>query len=130
VVAQMRATGVTPTIDVGMIAQLEAGRVTPVAAVEGFEDGDVVLADGTRLSPDAVIAATGYRTALEPLVGHLGVLDERGRPRAHGRSTVAGAPGLRFVGIANPLKGLLLQIGLDARAAARAIARELAASAA
>jgi putative flavoprotein involved in K+ transport len=125
VVAQMRATGVTPTIDVGMIAQLKAGRVTPVAAVERFEDGDVVLADGTRFSPDAVIAATGYRTALEPLVGHLGVLDDRGRPLAHGRHTVASAPGLRFVGIANPLKGLLLQIGLDARAAARAIAREL-----
>lgn len=125
VVAQMRATGVTPTIDVGLIAQLRAGRVTPVAAVDRFEDGDVVLADGTRLSPDAVIAATGYRTALEPLVGHLGVLDERGRPRAHGRHTVASAPGLRFVGISNPLKGLLLQIGLDARAAARAIAREL-----
>jgi putative flavoprotein involved in K+ transport len=125
VVAQMRATGVTPTIDVGMIAQLKAGRVTPVAAVERFEDGDVVLADGSRLTPDAVIAATGYRTALEPLVGHLGVLDDRGRPLAHGRHTVASAPGLRFVGIANPLKGLLLQIGLDARAAARAIAREL-----
>ena len=125
VVAQMRATGVTPTIDVGMVAQLQAGRVTPVAAVERFDDGDVVLSDGTRLSPDAVIAATGYRTALEPLVGHLGVLDDHGRPRAHGRHTVASAPGLRFVGIANPLKGLLLQIGLDARAAARAIAREL-----
>ena len=125
VVAQARATGVTPTIDVGLIAQLEAGRVTPVAAVERFEDGDVVLTDGTRLSPDAVIAATGYRTALEPLVGHLDVLDDRGRPRAHGSSTVPTVPGLRFVGIANPLKGLLLQIGLDARAAARAIAREL-----
>jgi hypothetical protein len=121
----MRATAVTPTIDVGMIAQLKAGRVTPVAAVERFDDGDVVLADGTRLSPDAVIAATGYSTALEPMVGHLGVLDERGRPRARGRHTVAEVPGLRFVGISNPLKGLLLQIGLDARAASRAIAREL-----
>ena len=26
---------------------------------------------------NAVIAATGFRTGLEPLVGHLGVLDER-----------------------------------------------------
>src|SRR4051812_36389200 len=29
VVSQMRATGVTPTIDVGLIRQLKAGRVTP-----------------------------------------------------------------------------------------------------
>jgi hypothetical protein len=93
--------------------------------VERFEDGAVVLADGTRLTPDAVIAATGYTSALAPLVGHLGVLDERGRPLVHGRRTVPGAPGLRFVGLANPLKGLLLQIGLDARAAAAGAARDL-----
>ena len=42
-VAQMRATGVTPTIDVGLIKQLRAGRVTPVAAVDRFEGGEVVL---------------------------------------------------------------------------------------
>jgi putative flavoprotein involved in K+ transport len=125
VVAQMRATGVTPTIDVGLVAQLRAGRVTPVAAVERFDGADVVLADGTRLCPDAVVAATGYSTALEPMVGHLGVLDERGRPRVHGRHTVPGVAGLRFVGILNPLKGLLFQIRLDARAAAAGIVSEL-----
>jgi cation diffusion facilitator CzcD-associated flavoprotein CzcO len=125
VVAQLRATGVTPTIDVGLVKELRAGRVTPVAAVERFDDGAVVLTDGTRLTPDAVIAATGYTTGLAPVVGHLGVLDERGRPSVRGRATPSGVPGLRFVGISNPLKGLLFQIGLDARAAARAIAREL-----
>jgi hypothetical protein len=44
-------------------------------------------------------------------------------------STAPGArqsvPGLRFVGLSNPLKGLLLQSNLDARTAARAIASEL-----
>jgi hypothetical protein len=72
-----------------------------------------------------VIAATGYSRALEPVVGHLGVLDDRGRPVVRGARTHPGAPGLRFVGLSNPLKGLLFQIGLDARAAARAISREL-----
>jgi hypothetical protein len=124
-VAQMRATGVTPTIDVGLIKELRAGRVTPVAAVDRFEGAEVVLADGTRLSPDAVIAATGYTTGLLPVAGHLGVLDERGRPLVHGRRTAPSAPGLRFIGLTNPLKGLLFQISLDARAVARAIAREL-----
>jgi cation diffusion facilitator CzcD-associated flavoprotein CzcO len=123
VVTQMRATGVTPTIDVGLIAQLKTGRVTPVAALERFDGGKAVLADGTQLAPDAVIAATGYTTGLAPVVGHLGVLDERGRPLTNGAR--AAVRGLRFVGLSNPLKGLLLQINLDARAAARAVAREL-----
>jgi cation diffusion facilitator CzcD-associated flavoprotein CzcO len=126
VVTQMRATGVTPTIDVGLIAELRAGRVTPVAALARFEGNEAVLVDGTRLAPDAVIAATGYTTGLAPMVGHLGVLDDRGRPVTNGAR--AAAPGLRFVGLSTPLKGLLLQINLDARAAARAIARELAAA--
>jgi cation diffusion facilitator CzcD-associated flavoprotein CzcO len=127
VVGQMRATGVTPTIDVGLIAELRAGRVTPVAALTRFDGDEAVLADGTRLRPDAVIAATGYTTGLAPMVGHLGVLDDRGRPLANGATP--GVPGLRFVGLTNPLKGLLFQINLDARATARAVARELSRSA-
>jgi cation diffusion facilitator CzcD-associated flavoprotein CzcO len=127
VVAQARATGVTPTIDVGLIEALRAGRVTPVAAVDRLDGHDVVLVDGTRLRPDVVIAATGYTRGLEKVVGHLGVLDDRGRPLVRGARTALGAPGLRVVGLSNPLKGLLLQINLDARAAARAVARDLAA---
>jgi cation diffusion facilitator CzcD-associated flavoprotein CzcO len=123
VVTQMRTTGVTPTIDVGLIQELKAGRITPVAALERFDGGEAVLADGTRLAPDAVIAATGYTTGLPPMVGHLGALDERGRPLRNGARTTV--PGLRFVGLTSPLKGLLLQINLDARATARAVAREL-----
>jgi glycine/D-amino acid oxidase-like deaminating enzyme len=125
VVAQMRATGVTPTIDVGLVRELRAGRVTPVAALVRFDGDAAVLADGTRLTPDVVLAATGYSPALAPMVGHLGVLDARGRPLQHGRRAAPGAPGLRFVGLSNPLKGLLLQIRLDAHAAAAAVAREL-----
>lgn len=125
VVAQARATGVTPTIDVGLIEQLRAGRVTPVAALERIEGREIVLADGTRLEPDVVVAATGYTRGLQPLVGHLGVLDVRGQPAVHGARTAPGAPGMRFVGLSDPLKGLLLQINLDARSAARAVVRDL-----
>jgi putative flavoprotein involved in K+ transport len=124
VVSQMRATGITPTIDVGMIAELRAGRITPVAALTRFDGDEAVLADGTRLALDAVIAATGYTTGLTPVVGHLGVLDDRGRPLTNGAKP--GVPGLRFVGLTSPLKGLLFQINLDARVVARAVARELA----
>ena len=125
VVAQQRATGVTPTIDVGLIEALKAGRVTPVPALERFEGTEEVLADGTGLQPHGVIAATGYTTGLLPVAGHLGVLDERGRPPVRGARTAPSAPGLRFVGLSSPLKGLLFQISLDARAAANAIDRDL-----
>ena len=128
VVAQARATGVTPTIDVGLVECLRAGRVLPVAALERFDGGEVVLADGTRIAPDAVIAATGYTTGLVPVAGHLGVLDERGYPLVTGPRTLPTAPGLRFIGLSNPLKGQLLQIKLHARASARAVAKELRAS--
>ena len=80
---------------------------------------------GTRLSPDAVIAATGYTTGLAPLVGHLGVLDRRGAPLVTGSRHLPIAPGVRFIGMSNPLKGQLLQIRLHARSIARAITREL-----
>jgi putative flavoprotein involved in K+ transport len=53
------------------------------------------------------------------------VLDDRGRPLITGARTSPSAPGLRFVGVCNPLEGLLFQISLDARAAARALARDL-----
>ena len=125
VVAQARATEVIPTIDVGLVAALRAGRVTPVGALDRFEAGEAVFADGARFAADAIILATGYTTGLDPIVGHLGVLDARGVPLITGRRTHPAAPGLRFVGLSNPLKGQLLQISLDARSAARAIAGEV-----
>jgi hypothetical protein len=64
----------TPAYDDGFVRLLKAGEIKIVPAVVCFDDSDVLLADGTRIQPDAVIAATGYRRGLEPLVGHLGVL--------------------------------------------------------
>jgi putative flavoprotein involved in K+ transport len=75
-----------------------------------------------RLAVDAVIAATGYRTGLEPLVGHLGVLDGHGRPTVTGARSHPDAPGLYFVGWRNPLSGVLLAIRTDARRVARVLA--------
>ncbi|MFK8910613.1 flavin-containing monooxygenase [Streptomyces sp. YS-3] len=115
--------GAIPVQDVGLIAAVQAGRVEPVAAVESFEGAKVVLADGSRISPEAVVAATGYRRALEGLVGHLGVLDGRGRPAVHGGRPAPGAPGLYFTGFTNPISGMLRELGIDARKIARAVAR-------
>ncbi|CAL9491082.1 putative oxidoreductase CzcO [Streptomyces sp. enrichment culture] len=116
--------GAVPVQDVGLVDAVRKGAVEIVAAVEGFEEGEVVLADGDRIAPDAVVAATGYVRGLEGLVGHLGVLDDRGRPVAHGARTPDGAPGLYFTGFTNPISGNLRELALDARRIARAVARD------
>ncbi|MFE9774016.1 flavin-containing monooxygenase [Streptomyces sp. NPDC005931] len=116
--------GAVPVLDVGLVDAVRGGRVEVVAAVEAFEDGKVVLADGTRVEPDVVVAATGYVRALEGLVGHLGVLDDRGRPVAHGGRTPREAPGLYFTGFTTPLSGNLRELALDARRIAKAVARD------
>ncbi|WP_405796813.1 flavin-containing monooxygenase [Streptomyces longwoodensis] len=116
--------GAIPVQDVGLIDAVRTGRVEVVGAVEGFEDGEVLLADGGRISPDTVIAATGYVRALEGLVGHLGVLDGRGRPVVHGARTPSGAPGLYFTGFTNPISGMLRELAIDAQRIAKAVARE------
>ncbi|WP_406363014.1 flavin-containing monooxygenase [Streptomyces sp. NBC_01579] len=115
--------GAIPVQDVGLIDAVRGGRVVPVATVESFDKEAVVLADGTRITPDAVIAATGYRRALEPLVGHLDVLDARGRPVVHGSRTPKHAPGLHFTGFTNPISGMFREMALDARKIARKLAK-------
>ncbi|MEE1807439.1 flavin-containing monooxygenase [Streptomyces sp. BE133] len=115
--------GAIPVQDVGLIDAVKSGRVVPVAAVESFDKDVVVLADGDRITPDAVIAATGYRRALEGLVGHLGVLDARGRPVVHGGRTPKQAPGLYFTGFTNPISGMFREMALDAQKIAKKLAR-------
>lgn len=117
--------GAIPVQDVGLIDAVRQGKVEVVAAVEAFEDGKVVLADGSRLSPDAVIAATGYTRALDGLVGHLGVLDERGRPVVHGGRTPQQATGLYFTGFTNPISGMFREMALDAGRIAKSVAKTL-----
>jgi putative flavoprotein involved in K+ transport len=106
-----------PILDVGIVDAVRTGRVRVVAAVDRFDGAEVVLADGTRLEPDAVVAGTGFRPALEPLVGHLDVLDERGRPKE-----ATPLPGLHFVGFTVTLGGLLRGIGIEARRLAESVA--------
>jgi len=121
---------VIPILDVGIVDAVLSGRVRVVAALEGFEDGLAALRDGTRLEVDAVIAATGYRPGLEPLVGHLGVLDERGGPSVHGADEHPAAPGLHFVGYEVTLGGTFRRAGIQAKELARAVTGRTAGTAA
>lgn len=114
--------GAIPVQDVGLIDAVRRGAVEIVGAVASFAGDKVVLADGSAITPDAVIAATGYGRALEPLVGHLGVLDERGRPLTHGARSPESAPGLYFTGFTNPISGMLREMARDAERIAKALA--------
>jgi putative flavoprotein involved in K+ transport len=121
--ATRAAAGRIPVQDPGLVRAVRKGHVEPVAAVESFDDMEVVLADGTRIAVDAVIAATGYRRGLDGLVGHLDVLDKAGRPVANGRRTAAQAPDLYFTGYTTPLSGTLRELARDATRIARRVAR-------
>jgi putative flavoprotein involved in K+ transport len=111
-----------PILDVGLIGLLKRGKVVVVAPVEGLEGTDVVLSEGKRIRPDAVVAATGFRRGLEPLVGRLGLVGRNGRPVVHGRQDHPDAPNLFFIGFSNPISGNLREIAIDARRIAREVA--------
>ena len=99
--SRLAREGTIVAVDDGFVAALKAGRITVVPPVDRFDSSGVVLADARRLEPDAVIIATGYRTGLEPMLGHLNLLDEAGMPRQRARPVTPALPGLWFAGINN-----------------------------
>ena len=123
VFSRLRRLGVAPAIvDREVIDAIKGGRIEVVGGVEAVEGPTVRLADGTTLEPDVVICATGFRRRLEPLVGHLGVLDEREMPVAIGGEPAA--PGLWFIGFV-PRPGQIAYLGKEARRVAKQVKREL-----
>ena len=76
--SQFLRSHTVPILDHGFVDAVREHRIAVVPAVTGFDGGRVRLADGRTVAADDVIAATGYRPALEGMVGHLGVLDGRG----------------------------------------------------
>lgn len=111
---------VLPILDHGFARAVKAGRVAAVPAVEAVDGEEVVLEGGRRLRPDAVVAATGYRPALVPLVGHLGVLGPDGLPLHHGGAVHPAVPNLHFTGFRNPITGALRELRFESAAIARA----------
>jgi len=120
---QFARTGTIPILDVGFVDAVRTGRVEVVAAVTGFDAREAPVHHQSRLAVDVVLAATGFRAGLEPLVGHLGVLGRRGLPdHTDGGPSL---PGLWFVGFTPTLGGQLREGSLAARRVATALAAEL-----
>lgn len=121
--ARSERLGVAPAIvDREVITAIRDRAFDVVGAVESLTPDTVHLADGSTIRPDALVCATGFSRGLAKLVGHLGVLDERGRPTTAGK--VPAAPGLRFIGFV-PRAAQIGYAAKQARHAAKAIAQEL-----
>jgi putative flavoprotein involved in K+ transport len=120
---------VGPAVDDGFIAALKAGRTRIVPPVERLEMRDVVLVDGTRMQPDAMVCATGYARGLESIAGHLGVLRPDGLPTYfNGAPENPDTPRLYFAGFYGGPAGQIRIMPKHARRIARAAARDRARS--
>jgi hypothetical protein len=90
----------------GFVRAARGRRFEVVPPIERFDGAEAVLVGGRRLRPSAVVAATGFRCGLEPLVGHLGVLDSGGVPLLHAPRSHPRAPGLFLLGYTFSLPNL------------------------
>jgi cation diffusion facilitator CzcD-associated flavoprotein CzcO len=121
--ATVETRGRIPTLADELIDLVRVGRVEVVDSVQAVEPDRAILADGTSVAPQAIIAATGFAADLEGLVGHLGVLDEHGNPR--GGFTSHAGDGMFAIGYGIPPNGPLRAIRLNATPLAAEVARYL-----
>jgi putative flavoprotein involved in K+ transport len=122
VYSRLLETGGLPILDIGFAGAVRRGQVEIVGAVEGFDGREVLLGGGERIAPEVVVAATGFKRGLEPLIGHLGLLSAAGRPLVHGPYCHRDAPGIHFIGFSDPISGMFREINLDSWKIACAIA--------
>jgi cation diffusion facilitator CzcD-associated flavoprotein CzcO len=125
VMARVKRFGQVPAlVDMDVIDAIKDGSIEVVATVKSFDNDKVVLVDGSRLDPHAVVLATGYTAGLDALVGHLGVLDANGKPVIWGERPAA--EGLRFIGY-DVRPSLIGYMAKQSKGIAKQIARELSA---
>ncbi|RUT95791.1 NAD(P)/FAD-dependent oxidoreductase [Mesorhizobium sp. USDA-HM6] len=108
--------------DDGAVDAIKAGRIIVVPQVKEFRRDSVVLESGQAIAPDIVIAATGYRTGLETMVGKLGVLDAKGVPLFNGAASDPKLPGLWFTGMRPSIRGCFANARIQGAAIAGRIA--------
>jgi cation diffusion facilitator CzcD-associated flavoprotein CzcO len=109
--------------DDGAVDAIKAGRVVVVPQLREFGHDSVILENGQEIMPDVVIAATGYRTGLETMVGKLGVLDAKGVPLFNGATSDPKLPGLWFTGMRPSIRGCFANARIQGAAIARKMAK-------
>jgi len=114
-----------PLIDVGFVNAVKRGLVQIRPALSSLTATGAVYSDGVEEPYDAIIAATGFTTGLEDLLGGDGVLDDSGEPlAASGDET--GKPGLYFIGFTHSLRGHLFEARLASKRLAKNVGKYLA----
>ena len=113
-----------PVIDVGFVKEIKSGRVNVRPDIVRFTHTGPVYEDGRQEVFDAVVAATGFTTALDQLLDIPGVLDEQGFPKVpQGQPT--DRPGLFFMGYVESHRGNLYEINLASRRLAEIVGNYL-----
>lgn len=74
------------------VRAIKAGKIVVLPQVREFTRDGVFLDNGNRIAPEIVIAATGYRTGLQRMVGKLGILDGKGIPLFNGARPTRNCP--------------------------------------
>lgn len=116
---QIKRDGRIPLIDVGTLALVRAGHLKVAPGIERFTENGVVFEGGAAQAFDAVLLATGYRPLLEeilPIAREL--FDAHGALRADAKRP----PGVHLCGFQLSTRGMLKEIGIEARAVAQQIA--------
>ncbi len=112
-----------PLIDVGTVELIREGSIAVRPGLSSFRGNQVEFDDGSREAVDAVVLATGYRPSFDRFLSAADVdrVTEDGVPRMSGWPTAV--PGLYFCGFYVSPRGMLREIGIEARRIARSIAR-------
>lgn len=106
---QLRVTGKTPVIDLGTLDAIKKGKIKVLPDIDRFKADSIRFQDGSQLSFDAVILATGYRPRLyEFLPGAENIIDQAGIPeKVIGEGDFAG---IYFIGFDNYTPGGILGV--------------------
>ncbi len=113
--------GVAFAMDDGFVAAIRDGRFKVAGDIAEFRQDTVVFKDGRTFRPDTVICATGYRTGLEPLLGHLSALNDDGVPLHPSGEVDPANKGLWFTGYRPVFQGYFHAASVSARRIAQAI---------
>lgn len=118
---QIAREGKAPVLDIGTIALIRSGKLCVYPGIQAVDGQTVHFSDGRSAEFDVIVAALGYRTALEDWIE---LPQERFDDLR--RSTAAqqffGKDGLYFCGFWISPTGQLREIGIDANRIANAIA--------
>jgi cation diffusion facilitator CzcD-associated flavoprotein CzcO len=109
-----------PIIGFHLVDAIRSGRITVRPGIAGYTERGVRFIDGEEAPFDAIILATGFRAALQPLGGLVGT-DARGFAIRSDRVTSAEHERLFFVGHNYDATGGLMNIALDSRLVAERI---------